>query len=170
MPGVSCDAFCYIRMKRSISWPFLQCTLPVSAAVIVQEKNKISGCPLSHSCQVPSHLDDPVSTRTLELDPCSPNPQSLISAGSGFSQWYCWMHWGLLLYVPLVFTVLISWVSKLSRHPEARCTLISCSWRAQVSSDYISGDQDYLKTMQGTTLPCFFFPSFMFFQGFVYSC
>lgn len=38
--------------------------------------------------QLPSHQNDPVSTCTLELDPCSPNPQPRICAHSGFSQWY----------------------------------------------------------------------------------
>lgn len=55
---------------------------------IVQEKNKVSGCPVGHSCRLPSHLNDPGSTHTLELDSCSPKPQSLICAGSAFSQWY----------------------------------------------------------------------------------
>lgn len=36
---------------------------------------------LGHSCQVLGHLNDPVGTGSSELDPCSPNPQSLICTG-----------------------------------------------------------------------------------------
>lgn len=63
-------------------------TMPTSSqpALIVQENNKSLGCPRGHSCQMPSHIKDPESTHTLELGSCSPNFQSLICVGSGFSQ------------------------------------------------------------------------------------
>lgn len=46
----------------------------------------LKGRTLGHGCQVPRHLNDPVGTRSSELGPCSPNPQALVCAGSGFSQ------------------------------------------------------------------------------------
>lgn len=46
----------------------------------------LEGHMLGHSCEVLGLMNDPVSTRSSEIDPCSPNPWSLICAGPVFPQ------------------------------------------------------------------------------------
>lgn len=41
---------------------------------------------LGHSCEVLGHVNDPVGTYSSEVDPCSPNPWTLICTGPVFPQ------------------------------------------------------------------------------------